>query len=179
MPPKPAAAAKKSRPSASASPAAILAVLAFWFVSCAFFNDLTPRMIGALNERICDSRGAGHTFCAKNSTGQVPDGCGTCGLSEHGCLAPAERHVVGRECVAEGTVGVTMIELAITIAIASTKLKLEGQRVVIPVSVLPRMAAVGALHLGGCRLFLFSLGQGIPVALAQVRSEAEARPAPT
>ena len=142
------------------SAAAILAVLAFWFVSCAFFNDLTPRMIVALNGRSCLARGEeGHVFCPQDGSG--PSSCGECGSAENGCMAPSG------DCLADGTVGVTMIELTITIAIASTKLLLEGQRVFIPMAVLPRMSAIGALHLGGCRLFLWSLGQGIPVALAQ------------
>lgn len=69
-----------------ASVKAIVAVLAFWFASCAIFNHLTPQMVGAL----------------KKAT---------------------QNH---------GTIDVTAIELVITVAIASTKLAAEGQRIFPP-----------------------------------------------
>ena len=95
--------------------AAIVAVLALWFVSCAVFNDLTPRMIVALNGASCEAR-PDHTFCPSNKelraelseTDKIS--CGeTCGAKENSCMPAAG------ECFSDGTVGVTMIELSITI----------------------------------------------------------------
>ena len=82
----------------ASSTTTIAAVLAFWFVSCALFNHLTPQMVKAL----------------KAATGS------------------------------SGTIDVTLIELAITIGIASTKLLLEGQRVFPPRDVFVRMTVCPA-----------------------------------
>jgi drug/metabolite transporter (DMT)-like permease len=61
---------------------------------------------------------------------------------------------------------VTVIELAITLAIAVSKLRFEGSRVVPPNSLLSGLFCVGGFHLAGCRAFIWGL-QFIPVAIAQ------------
>ena len=65
------------------------------------------------------------------------------------------------------SIDLTLIELAITVAIASTKLKAQGARWLPPREKLASLLLVGALHLGGCRLFVYGLSLGLPISLAQ------------
>jgi hypothetical protein len=121
-PAKPAVA----KPTAAAAPMVIVAVLAFWFASCAVFNDLTPRLMKKLRA-VEEGQGAGFS-----------------------------------------DMDVTVIELALTVAIAGAKLLAEGQRAVVPPALASKLVAIGALHLGGCRLFIYAQSLGLPVSLAQV-----------
>ena len=61
---------------------------------------------------------------------------------------------------------VTALELAVTISIAATKLVVEKARPLPPASVALPVLGIGASHLLGCRLFIWSL-QFIPVSIAQ------------
>lgn len=65
------------------------------------------------------------------------------------------------------SIDLTLIELAITVAIAGTKLKVQGARALPPREKLGSLLLVGALHLGACRLFIYGLSLGLPISLAQ------------
>jgi drug/metabolite transporter (DMT)-like permease len=65
------------------------------------------------------------------------------------------------------SVDLTLIELAITVAIAGTKLKAQGLRALPPCSKAASLLLVGTLHLVGCRLFVYGLSLGLPISLAQ------------
>lgn len=93
-------------------------ILAVWFVTSAFFNDCTPRLLSSFT-----------------------------GVGGQG-------------------VDVTVVELCITCAIGSAGLLFSGSALLPPARLYKPLALAGCLHLGGCRLFMLSLGY-IPVALAQ------------
>ena len=63
-------------------------------------------------------------------------------------------------------VDVTIVELTITVLIASLSLAATGQRLVPPPAVRQGVVLTGTLHLVGCRLYLTSLAY-VPVSLAQ------------
>merc|ERR1711871_155192 len=70
-----------------------------------------------------------------------------------------------RECT---SIDLTLIELAVTAIIATASLKLRGLSILPSTPPAIRFTAVSSLaHLAGCRLFVHSLGNGIPVSLAQ------------